>query len=126
MLLDTHVCLWLIGHPERLGARARQQISSAAAVFVSSVSVAEVETKRMTGGLDVPADFLGLLTASGVAPLALTCEHAGHLASMPELARHDPFDRLLMAQAAADGMPFLTADRVLLALGVDDVLDARE
>ena len=42
----------------------------------------------------------------------------------PELARHDPFDRLLVAQADRAGLRLLTADRVLLGLQRSFILDA--
>lgn len=45
--------------------------------------------------------------------------------SVDGLDRHDPFDSLLLAQARVERMPFLTADRKLLELGVADVVDAR-
>ena len=41
-----------------------------------------------------------------------------------ELVRHDPFDRLLVAQATRAGLRLLTADQVLLGLGRDFIIDA--
>jgi PIN domain nuclease of toxin-antitoxin system len=38
--------------------------------------------------------------------------------------RHDPFDRLLVAQAACAGLRLLTADQVLLGLDRDFIIDA--
>lgn len=57
--------------------------------------------------------------------LPLASRHANALREEPELARHDPFDRFLLAQSFADGMPLLTADHVLLELGRTWVHDAR-
>ena len=56
--------------------------------------------------------------------LAVSVEHAEGLRGFPELVRHDPFDRLIVSQAAAEGLTLFTADRVLLALGKDFVVDA--
>jgi PIN domain nuclease of toxin-antitoxin system len=42
----------------------------------------------------------------------------------PELIRHDPFDRLIVAQASRVGLRLLTADHVLLDLRRDFILDA--
>jgi PIN domain nuclease of toxin-antitoxin system len=54
----------------------------------------------------------------------LTNAHADAMRTFPELVRHDPFDRLLVAQAYASDMDFLTADRALLNLGHDFIVDA--
>lgn len=51
-------------------------------------------------------------------------DHAEAVREFPELARHDPFDRLIVAQAHLTGMRLLTADCVLLALDRDFVVDA--
>ena len=51
-------------------------------------------------------------------------EHAEAIQDYPELARHDPFDRLLVAQADRAGLRLLTADRVLLGLQRSFILDA--
>jgi PIN domain nuclease of toxin-antitoxin system len=56
--------------------------------------------------------------------LSITAEHAEALGDFPELTRHDPFDRLLVAQASRTGLQLLTADQVLLDLGRDFILDA--
>jgi len=56
--------------------------------------------------------------------LDITAEHAEAIRDYPELTRHDPFDRLLVAQADRAGLQLLTADRVLLGLEKDFILDA--
>ena len=60
----------------------------------------------------------------GLRDLPLTAKHARDLLSLPELTRHDPFDRLLLAQAMADQIPLVTGDSKLLALGRDWIIDA--
>jgi PIN domain nuclease of toxin-antitoxin system len=40
------------------------------------------------------------------------------------LAKHDPFDRLILAQASASGAKLVTADTALLSLNLDFILDA--
>jgi len=56
--------------------------------------------------------------------LSITAEHAENLREFPELAKHDPFDRLLVAQASHAGLQLLTADRVLLGLDHDFIVNA--
>lgn len=57
--------------------------------------------------------------------LGSAAEHAESIRDLPELARHNPFDRLIVARAARTGLRLLTACHVLLDLGRDVILDAR-
>lgn len=125
MLLDTHVLLWLLTGSDRLGRSALDALREAAAVMYSPVSTAEIEIKRMLGKVDVPTGLVSLLDEQGLALLALHPHHTTRIADFPELVRHDPFDRLLLAQAMAEDVPFLTADSRLLELALPWVVDAR-
>jgi PIN domain nuclease of toxin-antitoxin system len=78
----------------------------------------------MLGRLDLPSDFSVRVIEQGLALLDVTAEHAEALRAFPELTRHDPIDRLIVAQAAVERLTLLTADRVLLGLGRDFVVDA--
>jgi len=125
LLLDSQVLLWLLDDNPRLGPAARQAITSAQGVHVSAATVWELTIKTMLGKLAVPPDLSVRLTAQGLSLLSITAEHAEALREFPELTRHDPFDRLLVAQAARAGLQLLTADQVLLNLGRSFILDAR-
>jgi PIN domain nuclease of toxin-antitoxin system len=124
LLLDGQALLWLLDDNPRLGSRARQAITSAQGVHVSAATVWELTIKSMLGELSVPADFGQRLSAQGLALLSITAEHAEAIRDFPELVRHDPFDRLLVAQAARAGLRLLTADQILLGLGRDFIIDA--
>jgi PIN domain nuclease of toxin-antitoxin system len=65
-----------------------------------------------------------LVADAGLALLSITAEHAEAIRDFPELVGHDPFDRLLVAQASRTGLRLLTADQILLALGRDFIVDA--
>jgi PIN domain nuclease of toxin-antitoxin system len=124
LLLDSRALLWLLDDNPRLGSRARQAITSAQGVHVSAATVWELTIKSMLGKLSVPADFSQRLSAQGLALLSITAEHAEAIRDFPELVRHDPWDRLLVAQAARAGLRLLTADQILLGLGRDFIIDA--
>ena len=124
LLLDSHALLWLLDDNPRLGPQARETITSTPAVHVSAATVWELTIKTMLGKLTVPADLSSLLPAQGLELLSITAEHAEGIRDFPELARHDPFDRLLVSQASRTGMQLLTADQVLLKLGRDFIIDA--
>jgi PIN domain nuclease of toxin-antitoxin system len=109
----------------KLGAKARHVIGSATAVHVSAASLWEIAVKAMLGKLRAPADLSDLLASQGLVPLSITAAHAEAIRAFPELLRHDPFDRLLIAQAKVDRLSLITADRVLLAGGYEWLIDAR-
>ena len=124
LLLDGQVALWILDDSPRLGPRAREIITSATTVHVSAATIWELTIKAMLGKLSVPDKLADRLAEQGLALLNITAEHAEGIRDFPELTRHDPFDRLLVAQASHDGLRLLTSDRVLLALARDFILDA--
>lgn len=124
LLLDSQALLWLLDDNPRLGPRARQAITSAHGVHVSAATVWELTIKTMLGKLSVPAGLANRLADQGLDLLNITAEHAEAIRDFPELTRHDPFDRLLVAQASRAGLQLLTADAILLNLGRDFILDA--
>lgn len=125
LLLDSHVALWALNQDSRLGPVTTARLGEAAAVHVSAASVWELTIKAMLGRIQLPTNFPDRLVDEGSVLLDVTAAHAEGLRRFPEVVRHDPFDRLLLAQASIENLHFLTADRVLLALGLDFVLDAR-
>ena len=124
LLLDSQALLWMLDDSPRLGPQARQAITSAQGVHVSAATVWELTIKSMLGKLTVPSDLSQRLPGQGLELLSITAEHAEAIRDFPELTRHDPFDRLLVAQASHTGLRLLTADQVLLNLGRDFILDA--
>ncbi len=124
LLLDSQALLWLLDDNPRLGAHARHAIATAQGVHVSAATVWELTIKTTLGKLSVPADLTTRLPEQGLELLSITAEHAEAIRAFPELSRHDPFDRLIVAQASCTGLRLLTADRVLLDLHRDFILDA--
>lgn len=127
VLLDTNALWWLIDRPEnsRLGKSARAAILDAELLYVSSISIVEIRIKTMIGKAESRPDLMLDITRAGCRELVFSSAHADMLLDFPQLARHDPFDRMLLAQAAREGLIFLTADEVLLGLGLAYVRDAR-
>jgi len=124
LLLDSQALLWLLDDNPRLGPEARRTIGSAQGVHVSAATVWELTIKTMLGKLSVPPALSAVLTGQGLELLNITAEHAEAIRDYPELTRHDPFDRLLVAQADRAGLQLLTADSVLLGLQRAFILDA--
>ncbi len=85
---------------------------SAIPVFVSIVSLWELRIKVASGKLETPADLPGLIDASGFGLLPIGIRHIDQLGTLPTHHR-DPFDRMLIAQAQADGLTLVSADRTV-------------
>lgn len=126
LLLDSHVALWVLDDNPRLGQQARTRIAVGDRVHVSVATVWEFTIKAMLGKLDVPDRISERIEGQGLTLLNITPQDAEGLREYPELMRHDPFDRLIVAQAERAGMQMLTADAVLLNLKRPFILDARE
>jgi PIN domain nuclease of toxin-antitoxin system len=110
LLLDTHVVLWAFGAPERLRPEVRREIVDPRnAVFVSAVSIWEVEIKRALGKLRAPDGLDLLCRERGFDALDITFEHAVAAGSLPP-HHADPFDRMLIAQATVERVTVVTAD----------------
>lgn len=122
-LLDSHLLVWLLTGDERVSDEVRRLIDDAAnESFASVVSIWEVAIKwplRRGSASDMPfsgGDFAAALIAAGMTVLASTPAHAVALDDLP-LLHGDPFDRLLLATARAEGMTLLTRDSVLASYG---------
>lgn len=124
ILLDTSLIIWLVHGESKAGPVAVELIESHHPVHYSSVSHLEMQIKSISGKLRVPTDVVERLDEVGLRQLPYVAEHADAMRAFPELDGHDPFDRALVAQAAAEGLLFLTADRRLLALDRPFIVDA--
>ena len=130
LLLDTHVLLWLLAGDHRLGSGSRGAIEGAARVHVSAASLWEIAIKAGLGRLTVPDDLPDVVEASGLETLPVTSAHAWGVRHLAGLEHRDPFDRMLLTQAALEGLTFLTVDGAILAAADRieprvEVLDAR-
>lgn len=115
LLLDTHVLLWANEAPERLSAEAVDALEDPTNdLFVSSISVAEIEIKRALGKLTMKHSCHTLAARLDANWLNLTAAHAMGLRALPNI-HADPFDRLLIAQAIAEGHTLVTSDDKVLA-----------
>ncbi len=113
--LDTHILIWLYeGRAERLSKAARRAIekwtpvASAAAVFelevLHEVGKRRNSAKKLISALasDIGLEICGL-------PFRAIANHA-----LAEAWTHDPFDRLIVANAKAAGARLITADETIL------------
>ena len=120
LLVDTHLLLWWATLPEHLPAAARIPLESAEPPpRFSVVSLWEVAIKASLGRGDFQVNPLALrmgLLQDGFRELSIQVDHVLAVQHLPWVHR-DPFDRLLVAQAAQERLSLLTADRTLLGYG---------
>jgi PIN domain nuclease of toxin-antitoxin system len=124
LLLDTQVAIWTTTDDRRLGSAAKHRITRASTIYLSAVSHVEIAIKSTLGKLSVPADLAIQLQEQGLGELPLRAAHAAGIGQFLQLIGHDPFDRILLAQAYIEGLTLLTSDRRLLALNLPFVMDA--
>jgi PIN domain nuclease of toxin-antitoxin system len=123
LLLDSHALVWSAVDPGRLSARAMNAITDRSnQVLVSAVTAYELEFKRARDPLlsILPANLDEAVSGQAFEWLSLTPDQASQAGRLP---RHhgDPFDRLIIAQAFAEGAAVVTADRWFAAYGVATV-----
>lgn len=111
LLLDTQVLLWLLlGRREAFSERAEQLLTDGRnRVAVSSVCVWEIAIKRSRGRLRIGDAWPLAITALGFDAMPVTALHAQEVEQLPWHHR-DPFDRLLVAQAAMEDHALVSAD----------------
>lgn len=117
-LLDTHPLLWALAGDARLPAPLAAAIAAAPSRFVvSDVTFWEIGIKRSVGKLRVPDDLPRVVAELGFGATPITRSQAWSVSELP-LHHRDPFDRLLIAQAADLGLPVVTADAAFAAYEV--------
>ena len=116
VLLDTHLLLWAVGDPDRLDPALVQLLEDPMNTPVFGVvSLWEVVIKSALDRPDLrvePSLLRQVLVEAGWRELVVEARHMLAVAQLPALHR-DPFDRLLLAQAQADGLLLITADQQL-------------
>ena len=104
-LFDTHLLLWIIEGSDKLPNKVKDILENPKnEIFYSIASMWEVAIKYGKKKLDVSGrEFMHY------------CEELETLRRLEDAPYHnDPFDRLLLAQAKADNMLFITHDKMFL------------
>lgn len=116
LLLDTHIILWMLSGDEKLPQKARKLISeNIDSIYYSIASMWETQIKYGRKKLSFSGiDFLHYCEQSGFHKVPVDDLHVAELASLirDENAppHSDPFDRILLSQAKAEGFHFVTHD----------------
>ena len=124
-LLDTHAFLWASVEPERLGAAAASVISDPRlTLYLSPASIWEILIKMSKGQIepkrkDGVAYVQSLLRRFELLDvLPIRAEHVMEAYRLPAIHR-DPFDRIMIGQARAEDLTFITADKAVREYDVE-------
>ena len=112
-LLDTHTAVWIFENKLNLSATAKRILDDVSvSLYVSIISAWEIAIKTslrkmiFNGGSTL---FIETIRRNEIGLIPVKPSHLACFETLPFLHR-DPFDRLLVATAKADGMTILTAD----------------
>ncbi len=121
LLLDTHILIWALNEDPRMPEKAKEMIlDKGNEIFYSSVSIWEIAIKHAIHPDNV--EFTGKELAqfcqeAAFHPLEVRDKHVFALETITRAAgappHHDPFDRMLVAQAKAENMSFITHDSLI-------------
>ena len=110
LLLDTHTFLWWLSDLPLLGKKAKAAIRDGRnQVYVSAASTWEASIKRTLGKLQAPENLESIVEEERFIKLPISLYH-GEIAGQLQPHHRDPFDRMLIAQAQAEGLTIVTAD----------------
>jgi PIN domain nuclease of toxin-antitoxin system len=122
-LLDTMVWLWSVGPTDKIGSAALEILTNGEEeIYLSAASSWEIAIKTKLGKFELaepPGRYVPKrLAEQGIRSLSVTHSHSLRVYDLP-LHHQDPFDRLIIAQAIAEEMTVLTADRAFQMYPVD-------
>ncbi|MEJ3653963.1 type II toxin-antitoxin system VapC family toxin [Actinomycetes bacterium KLBMP 9759] len=125
VLLDTSVMLELSLDASRLRSEVVETLTAdATTLIVSVISPWEIGIKWRLGKLPLPQHptqwTQRLVREFGATVMPINLHHVNDVADLPAHHR-DPFDRLLIAQARAEGIPIVTTDRQFAAYDVETI-----
>ena len=122
LLFDTHALLWWLSGDDALSAASRTAIANEDnGIFVSAASIWEIATKHRIGKLPgiaaIVADLDRVIADQGFIGLPISLRHGQVAGSLPG-PQHDPFDRMLIAQAMLENLVLVSNEQPFDAYGV--------
>lgn len=116
LLLDTHILVWMATAPDRIPPKLLAAIADAEIRYVSIITAVEIQLKNLRHPDTFSFSHADLDTAMEkffCTQMPLTFQDVRTLQQM-EFIHNDPFDRLLMCQAANRGVYLATVDQMIV------------
>lgn len=118
LLLDTHIWLWTLQDPKRLGRRVLQHLKDDAnELWLSPISTWEALTLHFKGRIEIEEDLNGWVERATAGTHEAPLTHEIALVARQLSMHQDPADRILAATAEVLDLTLVTADERLLGLG---------
>ncbi|MFD3654008.1 type II toxin-antitoxin system VapC family toxin [Streptomyces sp. NPDC058620] len=118
LLLDTRVILWWLDDSPELSPEVKGLLDTEPGVYVSAVSPWEITIKQFLGTFEGPGDLAEQVRDVPFAGVPVTAAHGVRAGWLPML-HTDPFDRMLVAQAQAEGLVLVTRNTWIPQYDVD-------
>lgn len=122
IILDTHVWLWWIRHPEKLSAKAVEAIEKATkekGVVISSISSWEISLLVQRGRLKLPMDVPNWVRQTEELPFVrfapVTNAIGMHSVTLPDSFKTDLAGRIITSTAMTANIPLVTRDEKILS-----------
>jgi PIN domain nuclease of toxin-antitoxin system len=123
LLIDSHIAIWVVLNDPRLSPKGRALVADTQnSIFVSTASIWEIAIKhaaRKGRGNAMPFsghDAIAEFEAAGFELLPISPSQAAKIDDLPHI-HGDPFDRMMVVQAQAELMRFVTHDAILADYG---------
>ena len=115
LLIDTQIFIWFITDSPRLSRQAHQLVRSGPnTILLSMASLWEISIKTSIGKLQLNGPYEEVLNdviANEFVVLPITFAHTVQQHRLP-FHHRDPFDRMIAAQAIAEGLDLVSSDVV--------------
>lgn len=126
LLLDTHIWLWTLSDPKRLGRRVLQQLKDEAnELWLSPISTYEALTLHYKGRFEIDGNLTEWLARATAGTREAPLTHEIALVARQLSLHQDPADRILAATTEVLDLTLVTADERLLGLGTIRTLGNR-
>ena len=126
LLLDTHIWLWTLSDPKRLGRRVLQQLKDEAnELWLSPISTYEALTLHYKGRFEIDGNLTEWLARATAGTREAPLTHEIALLARQLSLHQDPADRILAATTEVLDLTLVTADERLLGLGTIRTLGNR-
>lgn len=126
LLLDTHIWLWLVDSPNRVGRAALAVLKDVSnELWLSPISTWEALTLQYKGRIEIAGNLTDWLARANTGVMECPLTHEIMIAARQLPLHQDPADRILAATALVLDMTLVTADEKLLNLEMISTLSNR-
>jgi PIN domain nuclease of toxin-antitoxin system len=115
-LLDTHVLLWFLSQQNKISSQVLEQCADPHnQPYFSLISIWEIQIKYQLGKLDLDIPIQKIIHTANEKDILKLDVKEQHILLLDNLPYHhkDPFDRLIIAQAKAEKMTLISADKII-------------